>query len=55
MNPLSYYVLSFQQLICYGTWPDPLVAAGAIFLSLGSFFTGFTVFQRAKHVFFDYA
>lgn len=55
MNPLSYFVLTFQQLICYGTWPDPLVAGGAVLLSLGSFFSGFMVFQRAKHVFFDYA
>jgi lipopolysaccharide transport system permease protein len=23
LNPLSYFVLTFQQLICYGTWPDP--------------------------------
>lgn len=55
LNPLSYFVLTFQQLICYGTWPEPPVAAGAILLALGSFFAGFTVFQRAKHVFFDYA
>lgn len=55
LNPLSYFVLTFQQLICYGTWPDPLVAAGAILLALGSFFAGFTVFERTKHIFFDYA
>lgn len=55
LNPLSYFVLTFQQLITYGTWPDPVAAAGAIFLALGSFLIGFTVFQRAKHIFFDYA
>lgn len=55
LNPLSYFVLTFQQLIAYGTWPDPIAAGGAICLALGSFFVGFTVFQRAKYVFFDYA
>jgi lipopolysaccharide transport system permease protein len=55
LNPLSYFVLTFQQLICYGTWPDPVAASGAIVLGVGSFFVGFNVFQRAKYVFFDYA
>ncbi len=55
LNPLSYFVLTFQQLICYGTWPDLIPAMGAVLLGLGSFFAGFRVFQRAKYVFFDYA
>lgn len=55
LNPLSYFVLTFQQLICYGTWPDPFAASGAVALGVGSFFLGFSVFQRAKYVFFDYA
>jgi lipopolysaccharide transport system permease protein len=55
LNPLSYFVLTFQQLICYGTWPDPIVTGGAVILGVGSFFAGFSVFQRAKYVFFDYA
>jgi lipopolysaccharide transport system permease protein len=55
LNPLSYFVLTFQQLICYGTWPDPIAAGGALVLGVGSFFVGFNVFQRAKYVFFDYA
>ncbi len=55
LNPMSYYVMTFQQLICYGTWPDPIHAGGAVLLGLTSFFIGFSVFRRAKHVFFDYA
>lgn len=55
LNPLSYFVLTFQQLICYGTWPDPVAAGGAVILALGSFFAGFAIFQRIKYVFFDYA
>jgi len=53
-NPLSYFVLSFQQLICYGVWPDWLNVMGTIFLALSSFLVGFTFFQRVKHIFFDY-
>lgn len=55
LNPLSYFVLTFQQLICYGTWPDPIAAGGAVILGIGSFFIGLSVFQKAKYVFFDYA
>lgn len=55
LNPLSYFVLTFQQIICYGTWPDPVAAFGSIVLAFGSFLCGFTIFQRAKYVFFDYA
>lgn len=32
LNPMSYYVMTFQQLICYGTWPDPVHAGGAVLL-----------------------
>lgn len=55
LNPLSYFVLVFQQLICYGTWPDIVPAVGAVALGLGMFLLGFSVFQRVKYVFFDYA
>ncbi len=55
LNPLSYFVMTFQALICYGTWPDPIHAGGAVILALVSFFAGFSLFQRAKYVFFDYA
>ena len=55
LNPLSYFVLSFQQLICYGVLPDATVAIGAILLGFGGFFFGFIIFQKAKYVFFDYA
>lgn len=55
LNPLSYFVLTFQKLICYGTWPDLISAGGAVILAFSSFFIGFIIFQRAKYVFFDYA
>ncbi len=55
LNPLSYYVLIFQSLICYGEWPSPLVVAAAIGMSIASFLGGFVIFQKAKKLFFDYA
>ena len=55
LNPLSYFVLTFQQLICYGTWPDLVPAIGSIILGFGGFLTGYTLFQKAKYMFFDYA
>ncbi len=55
LNPLSYFVLTFQSLICYGTWPNIYIASGAAALALISFLAGFYLFQRVKYVFFDYA
>jgi lipopolysaccharide transport system permease protein len=54
-NPLSYFVLTFQKIICYGALPDSIPAVGSILLGLGAFFFGFSMFQRVKYVFFDYA
>ena len=54
-NPLSYFVLAFQQTICYGNWPggDTLLPSAAI--SMVTFFAGFALFRRVKFAFFDYA
>lgn len=55
LNPMSYFVLSFQSIICYGTWPDLVPALGSVILAVSCFFGGLFMFLRAKHVFFDYA
>ena len=55
INPLSYFVLCFQSLICFDRWPSAPALGGAIALVVLSFFGGFAIFQRAKFVFFDYA
>jgi lipopolysaccharide transport system permease protein len=55
LNPLSYFVLTFQQLITYGSAPGWVPAIGATLLGITSFGIGFATFQRTKHVFFDYA
>jgi lipopolysaccharide transport system permease protein len=55
LNPISYFVLTFQQLICYGNWPDIRVLGGAVVIATASFMAGYFFFQRAKGVFFDFA
>ena len=55
VNPLSYYVLSFQKFIAYGVLPDFFPALMVLILSVGSFLGGFYMFQRTRYIFFDYA
>lgn len=55
MNPLSYYVLAFQQLIVYGRFPDLTIILTAVVISTTAFVGGFIFFRRAKFAFFDYA
>lgn len=55
INPLSYFVFSFHQLIVFGSTPSIAMVAVMVALALLSYGGGFYVFQRAKKVFFDYA
>ncbi len=55
LNPLSYFVVCFQQVVVYGTAPDSIPFAVATFLGLGGFLFGFYAFIKAKFIFFDYA
>ena len=54
LNPLSYFVLTFQALVS-GRLPEGPAAVGAAALSVLMFLLGFQVFRRAKSVFFDHA
>lgn len=54
LNPLSYFVLSFQQMICYGNLPEPLSAGGVVVLGVLGFSVGLLIFHKVKFVFFDY-
>jgi lipopolysaccharide transport system permease protein len=54
LNPLSYFVLAFQECIAYGSWPSAAVLLPAVALAAGSFLLGFWFFRSAKFVFFDY-
>lgn len=54
-NPLSYFVMSFQQVICYGTVPSLSNFLPCVFLSISAFLIGFKFFKTTKTVFFDHA
>lgn len=55
LNPLSFYVTSFQDIIVFGRVPSPLVLTMALAWGAVSFSFGYWIFQKAKRVFFDYA
>lgn len=55
LNPLSYFVTAFQEIIVFGRAPAPWILGTVVVLGTLSFSVGFWVFQRAKRVFFDYA
>ena len=55
LNPLSYFVLSFQQVIAYGSLPGLLPVFGSFIFGLGGFLVGYALFLKAKFLLFDYA
>lgn len=55
LNPLSYFVLTFQDLICYGVWPSLLNAVLSLVIGLGAFLAGFAIFKKVKYIFIDHA
>lgn len=54
LNPLSYFVLSFQRLLCFGEAPAISHTVAVLVIGLGTFLCGFRLFERGKRVFFDY-
>lgn len=54
-NPLSYYVLCYQNIILMGKLPSLSIITVCIAQSFFVFSLGFWVFQRTKKLFFDYA
>ena len=55
INPMTYFVRVFQDVICYGIHPDPIHLTGCFVLGVGCFYAGYSMFERTKHTFFDYA
>jgi lipopolysaccharide transport system permease protein len=55
VNPLSYFVFAFHDLIVFGRAPRIVMVGIMLALALLSYGLGFYIFQRAKTVFFDYA
>jgi lipopolysaccharide transport system permease protein len=55
LNPLSYFVLTFQSLAVTGSFPSIEIVLIMAALSLGTFLVGFRLFQKGKLAFWDYA
>lgn len=54
INPLTYFVRAFQEVICYGQPPNLLYFGMSGLLGLFSFYFGYWMFEKTKHTFFDY-
>ena len=54
LNPMSYYVKSFQSLIVYGSLPSLLNILACFILAFTSFFIGLKFHLGARGVFFDH-
>lgn len=55
MNPLTYFVHSYQSIVVHGRLPQWPVLAVLTTLSLGIFYLGFIAFSRLKTQFADHA
>ena len=47
-NPMTYFVLVFQSIICYGSLPPVWLILANIGLTVGTFLCGLLVFQTVK-------
>ena len=54
INPLSYYVSSFQQVLVLGQIPPAEILIGGALIALVSFHSMYAVFDRGKAVVLDY-
>jgi lipopolysaccharide transport system permease protein len=54
VNPLAYFVLTYQRILVLGQLPDPITAILLVVSSLGMFFVGGYFFSRTKSVMVDY-
>lgn len=54
LNPISYFVLCFQQVISFGSWPDLHILLAAIGISTFTFIFGAILFQKGKAIFIDH-
>jgi lipopolysaccharide transport system permease protein len=55
LNPFSYFVLAFHDLIVFNRVPGPGVTAACAVLGITSFCLGYSIFRRVKPIFLDYA
>lgn len=54
LNPLSYFITSFQEIVAFGRIPSMSTLAVIVCLGIASSWSGYWMFHRVKKVFFDY-
>lgn len=54
VNPLAYFVITYQSLVVYGEIPALPIVAGLVGFSIGSFTIGSIVFDRLKAAAIDH-
>ncbi len=54
VNPLAYFVVTYQRILVLGEPPDPLTAALLVGVSIGLFVFGGWFFAKTKSVMVDY-
>ena len=54
LNPLAYFVLTYQRILVLGQLPDPITAVLLVTSSVGLFLLGGYFFSRTKSVMVDY-
>jgi len=54
VNPLAYYVLTYQRLLVLGQLPDALTSVLLVTVSIGLFVVGGWFFAKTKSVMIDY-
>jgi lipopolysaccharide transport system permease protein len=54
LNPLSYFITGFQEVLAYGRPPSLSLFGTIVCLGLVSSCVGYWVFSRVKKTFFDY-
>jgi lipopolysaccharide transport system permease protein len=55
LNPFSYFVVAFHDLVVFSRVPGPGVIVACAVLGIGSFCVGHSIFRRVKPIFLDYA
>ena len=55
LNPFTYYVIFFQDLILFQKIPELKVILGVLTISFTAHFMGARFFNKAKHIFLDNA
>ena len=54
LNPLSYFITSFQEIVAFGRIPAISTLGIIVCLGVSSSWLGYWIFNRVKKVFFDY-